>query len=178
MPKTKSTTEIKQEVPEPVNNESVQEIGSIEQSFSSIFDMMSKWKSDFSELQTEFKSLQKVVARKIKECEKKTKTVNPNKPKRAPSGFAKPTKISNELCDFLQQSYGTEMARTEVTKHLTKYIKAHNLQDQADKRKILPDKKLKTLLKLPKGEQVTYFNLQKWMKPHFASAKTPIAEAN
>ena len=70
------------------------------------------------------------------------------------------------------------MARTEVTKHLTKYIKAHNLQDQSDKRKILPDKKLKTLLKLPKGEQVTYFNLQKWMKPHFASAKTPIAEAN
>ena len=66
------------------------------------------------------------------------------------------------------------MARTEVTKHLTKYIKANNLQDESDKRKILPDKKLTKLLKLPKGEQVTYFNLQKWMKPHFASAKTQV----
>ena len=43
--------------------------------------------------------------------------------KKEPSGFAKPTLISNELCDFLSKPNGTEMARTEVTKYLTQYIK-------------------------------------------------------
>ncbi len=155
-------------VPEPQ-----QEVNPIEEAFSNINTLLNNWKSAFVEISSEVKKLQKVVVKELKQTEKKSKKYkNENKPKRAPSGFAKPTKISNELCDFLQQSYGTEMARTEVTKHLTKYIKAHNLQDQSDKRKILPDKKLTKLLKLPKGEQVTYFNLQKWMKPHFASAKS------
>ena len=159
---TQETTET-QSVPEDVNQ--------LDLAFENIHKMMSSWKNSFSELSAEVKSLQKDVTKKLKVVRKGGKKFNPNKPKRAPSGFAKPTKISNELCDFLQQTYGTEMARTEVTKHLTKYIKAHNLQDQNDKRTILPDTKLRKLLKLPKGEQVTYFNLQKWMKPHFASAK-------
>ena len=95
-----------------------------------------------------------------------------NKPKREPSGFAKPTEISHELCDFLQKPYGTEMARTEVTKYLTQYIKQFNLQEPSDKRKINPDLKLSKLLGCESTDEVTYFNLQKWMKPHFSSAQT------
>ena len=87
--------------------------------------------------------------------------------KRAPSGFAKPSPISQELCDFLGKEAGSELARTEVTKHLTTYIKEHNLQAPEDKRKILPDAKLKKLLKVPKGDEITYFNLQRYLKPHF-----------
>ena len=174
MPKAKKV-ETKTEEPVVVEQEVVQqpEVNNIEDSFSKINTLLSSWKSMYSELTTEVKKLQKFVAKANKEKDR-SKKMKSDKPKRAPSGFAKPTKISNELCDFLQQSYGTEMARTEVTKHLTKYIKANNLQAPEDKRKILPDKKLTKLLKLPKGEQVTYFNLQKWMKPHFASAKTQV----
>ena len=62
------------------------------------------------------------------------------------------------------------MARTEVTKYLTSYIKEHSLQYAEDKRKIKPDKKLAKLLNLKKDDQVTYFNLQKYMSPHFAKA--------
>ena len=112
----------------------------------------------------------KKPAAKKPAAKKTTKKKTTKKPKRSSSGFAKPTIISKELCDFLQKSYGTEMARTEVTKHLTTYIKDHNLQDKSDKRKIIPDEKLKNLLKVQNDEQVTYFNLQKWLKPHFSKS--------
>ena len=98
-------------------------------------------------------------------------------PKRAPSGFAKPALISKELCSFLGQPEGTEMARTEVTKHLTSYIKEHNLQDSVNKRKIVPDAKLKKLLNLSPSDEVTYFNLQKYMKVHFPKPASATASA-
>ena len=72
--------------------------------------------------------------------------------------------------DFIGVPEGSLMARTEVTKKITTYIKDHNLQDQKDKRHILPDKKLTKLLKLGKEDVVTYFNLQKYLKIHFPSS--------
>ena len=59
------------------------------------------------------------------------------------------------------------MARTEVTREINTYIRAHSLQDKDNGRKIIPDTKLKGLLKIKKGEELTYFNLQKYMKVHF-----------
>ena len=97
---------------------------------------------------------------------KKRKLTDEEKKKRAPSGFAKPTQISEELCKFLGKKKGTEMARTEVTKHLTTYIKDNKLQDESNKRKILPDKALAKLLGVTAKDEVTYFNLQKYMKIH------------
>ena len=109
--------------------------------------------SDLRALQTsinsDLKRLQKAVQRHIKDNSKKQrrkKNTDPNRQKRAPSGFAKPALISPELCSFLNKPEGTEMARTEVTKFLTKYISDNNLQDQSNKRKILPDTALKSLL--------------------------------
>ena len=87
---------------------------------------------------------------------------------RAPSGFVKPTRISDELAKFLEKTPGTEMARTEVTRDINKYIRTHNLQDKENGRKINPDPKLAALLKLKKSDELTYFNLQKYMSPHFA----------
>ena len=98
---------------------------------------------------------------------RKKRVEDPNKPKRAPSGFAKPSLISNELCSFLGKPNGTQMARTEVTKYLTQYIKQHNLQDQANRRRIVPDSPFQQLLNVPTDAEVTYFNLQKYMKVHF-----------
>ena len=80
----------------------------------------------------------------------------------------KPTRISDELAKFLDKPSGSEMARTEVTRDINKYIRAHNLQDKENGRKINPDTKLATLLKLKKTDELTYFNLQRYMSPHFA----------
>ena len=69
------------------------------------------------------------------------------------------------------------MARTEVTKHLTKYIKAHELQDQANKRIINCDTALAGLLNVKPSDEVTYFNLQRYMKPHFPQSAANLAAA-
>ena len=64
------------------------------------------------------------------------------------SGFVKPTYISNELATFLGKSIGTEMSRVEVSKDINNYIRANNLQDKINGRKINCDAKLRNLLKL------------------------------
>ena len=143
----------------------------IEAQFTSISTRLSEFKALYSSLTTDLRKLQKDVQRHIREASRKGKrkrrVVDPSKPPRAPSGFAKPSLISNELCSFLGKSPGTEMARTEVTKYLTTYIKEHSLQDSGNKRKINPDAKLKKLLNVGPKDEVTYFNLQKYMKVHF-----------
>ena len=98
--------------------------------------------------------------------------VDENAPKKAPSGIVKPTNISDEMCSFMDKAPGTQLARTEVTKYITGYIKQHNLQDSVSKRNINPDAKLKSLLAIPDGEILTYFNLQKYMKVHFPKPAT------
>ena len=97
---------------------------------------------------------------------------NKNKGNRKASGFAVPTKISKDLCKFMNQPDGTEMARTEVTKYIIQYIKDNNLPDSKNKKVIKPDKRLKSLLKLQKNDEVTYFNLQKYMNKHFITNKS------
>ena len=86
---------------------------------------------------------------------------------RRPSGFVTPTKISDELAKFLGKPVGTEMARTEVSRHINTYIRAHNLQDPKNGRTINPDAKLRALLTIGENDELTYFNLQKYMKHHF-----------
>ena len=90
----------------------------------------------------------------------------------------KPTKISDELANFLGKPKGTEMARTEVTREINSYIRAHKLQDPKNGRRILPDKKLAKLLAVGKKDELTYFNLQRFMSPHFAKAgQAPLANS-
>ena len=104
---------------------------------------------------------------------KKRKTGN-----RAPSGFVKPTAISKELANFLNKPSGTEMARTEVTREINNYIRQHKLQDPKNGRHILADSKLRKLLKLKKDDELTYFNLQRYMSPHFAKAGQKTAQSS
>jgi chromatin remodeling complex protein RSC6 len=130
-----------------------------------------------SQLKTEFRVLEKKWTRDLKNAQKKGSRVKRNgNPNRSPSGFVKPTRISDELATFLGKESGTEMARTAVTRDINAYIRANNLQDSDNGRKINPDSKLLALLKLQKGEELTYFNLQRYMSPHFY--KTPKVDAS
>jgi len=123
-----------------------------------------------SNLKSEYRALEKKWSREIKVAQKASSKRKHKSGNRAPSGFVKPTKISDELAKFLEKPTGTEMARTEVTRDINKYIRTHNLQDKDNGRKINPDAKLATLLKLKKSDELTYFNLQRYMSPHFAKA--------
>lgn len=169
---TKKQTPAPAPVPEPIKLESKPEEepqNTNEQLFKEILTDLNAQKVQINAMINNVKKLQKEFNKELKSTKKKKTNKDPSK-KREPSGFAKPTKISKELCDFLGKQYGTEMARTEVTKYLTQYIKEHQLQFASDKRKIIPDAPLKKLLfNGQKEDEVTYFNLQKWMKPHFQS---------
>jgi upstream activation factor subunit UAF30 len=150
----------------------------IESDFASLNERLAQFKTMYSSITTDLRKLQKNMARHVKENSRrnrKRKVPAGDRPKRAPSGFAKPALISKELCSFLGKPTGTEMARTEVTKYLTSYIKEHNLQDQANKRKIIPDAALKKLLNVKASDELTYFNLQKYMKVHFPKPASAIA---
>jgi chromatin remodeling complex protein RSC6 len=118
------------------------------------------------------KEFSKKNARKHKQLTKAVakKTKSSSGP-RKPSGFTKPTPITPELATFIGKPAGTEMARTDVTKEINAYVRAHNLQDKENGRKIIPDKKLSALLKVGKDDELTYFNLQKYLSPHFVKAQ-------
>jgi chromatin remodeling complex protein RSC6 len=122
----------------------------------------------FATMKVEFKVLEKVVARELKNAQKSSsKHRKKNSGNRQPSGFVKPTRISDELAKFLGKQVGIEMARTEVSKEINAYIREKGLQDSANGRKIHPDGNLSKLLNLQKDDELTYFNLQKYMKHHF-----------
>ena len=149
--------------------------------FSKFSDFLAKLQgvsSQFSALRTEFRALERETSRQLKAAQKASAKRKRKSGNRAPSGFVKPTLISNELAAFLGKPQGTEMARTDVTREINGYIREHSLQDKTNGRIIVPDTKLKGLLKIKKGEELTYFNLQKYMSPHFAKAnKAPEASA-
>jgi chromatin remodeling complex protein RSC6 len=131
-----------------------------------------------SSLKAEYRVLEKKWTRELKTANKQSSKRKRKAGNRAPSGFVKPTRISDELAKFLEKPTGCEMARTEVTRDINKYIRTNNLQDKENGRKINPDTKLAALLKLKKTDELTYFNLQRYMSPHFAkTAKDSVVAA-
>lgn len=151
---------------------------SLDDQFKDILTRLQNFRTLSQTLMADVRKLQKNVARQVRESSKKNKKRRAaGDSKRPPSGFAKPTLISDSLCQFLGVESGTMMARTEVTKHLTKYIKAHELQDQANKRIINCDTALAGLLNVKPSDEVTYFNLQRYMKPHFPQSAANLAAA-
>jgi chromatin remodeling complex protein RSC6 len=134
--------------------------------FDGIIAGLSAVKGQISTLQQQIKRAEKSIKRQMKILQKETQK-NKNKAPRKPSGFARPCKVTNELCDFMNKEDGTEIARTEVTKALVTYIKENKLENTTNSQIITPDDKLKFLLGLCDGEQLTYFNIQKYMNKHF-----------
>ena len=146
--------------------------------FTALLAQLSVLRSQVTSITSQVRTLSKNHEREVKaaskSARKKRKSGN-----RQPSGFVKSAVISDELAGFLGKSKGTEMARTEVTREINSYIRANKLQDPKNGRRILADTKLRKLLKLKKTDELTYFNLQRYMSPHFpksgSAAKTSSA---
>lgn len=155
-----------------------QNISNIATSFTTINDSITLFKMQLNSLQQQLKNLEKSVNKELKAVKKVSEKADKPKKPRAPSGFAKPTKVTKELCDFMNRPEGTEIARTEVTKILSEYIKTNNLQEQSEnaKNKIVPDDKLRSLLGISTEEStnLTFFNIQKYMNKHFISSKNQV----
>ena len=136
--------------------------------FGEIVEDLSVFKMQITVMQQRIKELEKNFKKQVK-IMRKGIIKNKNKGPRKPSGFAKPTPVSKELCEFMNKNEGTELARTEVTRALVSYIKENNLQNKENSKIIQADEKLKCLLDLNDNDELTYFNLQKYMNKHFIS---------
>ena len=145
--------------------------------FASISSKLQQVVAFAATLRSELRALERHAVKEIRIAQKASAKKRRKVGNRAPSGFVKPTLISKELSEFLGKTDGSEMARTEVTREINAYIRNNNLQDKENGRRINPDSKLKSLLKLKKGEELTYFNLQRYMSPHFATAAKSAAAA-
>jgi len=175
------------EVPAPVVEEPaaplandivvVEDSASVSQKMNEFSAKLQQLTSIFAAIKSDFKTLEKGVARELKAAEKAAKKSSSKKGKRAgnrqPSGFVKPALISNELAAFLGKAAGSEMARTDVSREINSYIRTNNLQDKSNGRKIIPDAKLAALLKTQPNDELTYFNLQRYMKHHFVKVEAP-----
>ena len=157
------------------------EIDALGEQFSEFMVKLQSVGSVFSSLKNDFRNLEKQVTRQMKQAKRLSSKRAKGKGNRQPSGFVKPTLVSDELASFLGKPSGCEMARTEVTREINKYIRAKNLQDPKNGRHIIPDAALTKLLSLQTSDELTYFNLQKYMSPHFpksgAAAATAAADA-
>lgn len=144
----------------------------LDEDFSEALAAIGGLQQKLSALKTNVRNLYKRHARNLKQAQKLGKKNRAGRGPRQPSGFVKPTRISKELAKFLGKKEGTEMARTEVTKEINAYIRANHLQDPKNGRIINADPALTKLLSLQAQDELTYFNLQKFMSQHFAKASS------
>ncbi len=146
-------------------------VTTLEEDIKTVTGNLATMRETVATLLGQIKRLEKRVHREIKDARKRKRRVkvdeNGVEVKRAPSIFERPTQISEELCSFLTKAKGTLMSRSEVTKAVNNYVKEHNLKNKHD---IKPDAPLKKLLGVPEGEQLTYFNLQRYLNKHYVKA--------
>ena len=153
------------------NEEVKNSVDLVHNEFVNLLQNLSLFRSQISNLQGQIRNLEKFVKKELKVANKLIEK-HQKKKHRNPSGFAKPSSISPQLCNFMQKEEGALVARTEVTQFIIKYINIHSLQNPNNRKIIVPDESLKNLLGVDDSEEVTYFNLQKYMNRHFT--KTPI----
>jgi chromatin remodeling complex protein RSC6 len=135
--------------------------------FTHLLGQLRSLQTTLKELTTYTSNLEKRVAKDQRVVQKRVNGKKRRASTGTPSGFSKPGKISDELRSFLGLKADELVARTEVTKRINAYCKENGLQDQKDKRILKADKTLQKLLRLKPSDELTFFNLQKYMKVHF-----------
>jgi hypothetical protein len=118
----------------------------------------------------------KQAKKEARDSKKKRKidpaTLNPEQraaweARRANNAFLKQKPLTDELCSFMGLKSGDKRSQTEVTKFISDYVKSHSCFDPTFKRRILPNAALAKLLRVDDKTEVTYLNLQRFLKVHF-----------
>ena len=162
---------------EVVESASIDMTSVLETRFAALGAKLSQMSNDIGAIKKEYAEVGRLMSKEMKISRKLSEAKMKRAGNRAPAGFIKPTLIGDELAKFLGAPIGTEMARTAVTKQITKYVKSNDLQDPTNGRTIIPDAALAKLLKISKNDELTYFNLQRYLAPHFPSSTANTAAA-
>ena len=145
-------------------------VESVSDKFTKMTATVQNVKAQMDVLKQTIKELEKMVKmeqKKLAKAQKDTKEKVDKSEKKKPSGFAAPSLLSDDLCDFFSLERGSKLPRTAVTSKLHDYIKTKKLQCDKDARTINADSALRELLKLGDSDELTYFNMQKYMNQHF-----------
>ena len=161
---------------------SVTEMTTVPETVVSSSDMLKCILTNMNDQVVNMKNLMNTVRAVLKDTDKQSKELEKLRNKRSriktersanalPSGITKPVAITDELAKFLGVASGTLVPRNEVTKGVSSYVKANDLSDPSNKQKFVLDdrpaaKILRALLNDP-VEDVTYFNLQRYLKHHY-----------
>lgn len=182
-PVVQETADVSAEVP-------VETIRSrVERLIKSKQDLISDLKREIVEL----KRLQRDHELAVKDASKKGKKKRVQRDDatpRKPSGFASPVVVSDQLYSFLSKfgvNKGDPVARTDVTRYITTYIREQNLQNPEHRREIVPDADLKEIFGEPMEHKdpndttspkvFTYLKLQKYLSPHFPKALVKVEQS-
>ena len=148
--------------------------GASDPQFNSLLLDLSSMKTLINEMQTKVKLLEKSVIKGNKENEKENERKKKEELKlhmqqrNQPSGFDTPVAITAEMCSFMNKPIGSLVSRPFVADYMINYIRINKLQDMINRKKINPNETLNNLLKSDgSGEDLTYFNLQKYLNKHF-----------
>ena len=187
MPRKTKSTKNATPAPEPVveaapapvveANEEVEETvdttPSLSDAFAALSTELTNLRAQISTINRSLKELRSRAEREIKQASKTSRRRTKNT-SGEPTGFAKPTRISADLAKFLGVDKGAEIARTAVTQEIKKYVLQNNLSKEGNGRYFHPDKKLRKLMRLGNDvNEISYFNLQTYMKHHFATKQNP-----
>ena len=139
--------------------------------YDKIQNLMQENTADMATIKEKYdamKTRQKTLAKLFAKLQAKSAKPQKNKGPRKPCGFARPTPVSDEMCDFLKVNNGSDISRTTVTRALIQYIKENKLQNPENNKQILPDATLSKLFGEGAKDQVlTYFTMQKYVNHHF-----------
>ena len=171
---TPAPVEVKADENKSLSSDAI--LTAVDAKIQQVSSILASLKNDSKVLRRQIAADKKVADKLAKKSAKKKRVVAEGeevKPRN--SGFMRPVRISDELASFLGKAAGTVMGRQDANDEIRQYVSLHNLKEteKGKGRNINPDDKLSALLKLPKDEQLTYFNLQKYMKPHFIRIETP-----
>jgi chromatin remodeling complex protein RSC6 len=152
-----------------VSQDSVLEESNTEVLFNKLIAQFQDVQLVMKTLHSNLKVLQKEVLKEKKENKKKSVKMSKKKSdkKRSPSGFAKPALVTDDLASFMGVPPGTQLARTDVTSNVIAYVMKEKLQNPDNKKEIIPDDKLRSLLNPKEEDKITFFNLQTYLKHHF-----------
>ena len=130
-------------------------------------------KKEVALIYTEMSSTEKMFEKYVSKIAKEQTKAATEHRKRTPSGFARPTQVSSELCTFMGRPTGDLISRTETSKFLADYISANGLANPQKKSVIRPNEQLSRLLgDDARGVEITYFSMQKYINRHFIKNET------
>ena len=147
------------------------------------------WQTDLRAVQTQLltvretcstalaalKALERRFTREVREAKKSRRKARKELAEgetAAPSEFQKLKPISDELSAFLGLGKSAQMSRAEVTRSISGYIKANGLNDG---QKVRHNAALRTLLGISETDELTIFNMQKYLNRHYIKPAVAVA---